>query len=89
MHKGCDNVIISTIYFLSISYPQTTSLRVTPGKHDNDALSNVEMGVSDIHEAREDSSSYYDKSDKDSPLHRFSHKDSGSLNKGEHQVGER
>ena len=88
MHECRHIAIISTIYFLSTSYPQTTSLRVTPGKHVNDALSNVEMGVSDIQEAREDSS-YYDKSNKDSPLHRFSHNDLGSLNKGEHQVGER
>ena len=73
--------------------PQGSSLRVTAGTHvlkDNDASTKMEPRIEDnMNEFPEDSSSYYDKSDKDSPLHRYDYKKSSHLNKGEHQVGER
>ena len=58
-------------------------------RKDNDASSKMETGIVDMNEFPDDSSSYYDKSDKDSPLHRYEYKESSHLNKGEHQVGER
>ena len=79
-------------HLISNRQPQGSSLRVTAGTHglkDNDATTNMEAGTGDMHEFPEDSSSYYDKSDKDSPLHRYDYKKSSHLNKGEHQVGER
>ena len=73
-------------------YPQGSSLRTTPGSHvlkDIGASDRVENEIGNTHEYHEDSSSHYDKSDKDSPLHRYGYKNAMSLNKGEHQVGER
>ena len=73
-------------------YPQGSSLRATPGTHifnEKDASAKLETGIGSIDEYHEDSSSYYDKSDKDSPIHRYGYKNATSLNKGEHQVGER
>ena len=62
----------------------------THGLKDNDASTKMEPQMEDnMNEFPEDSSSYYDKSDKDSPLHRYDLKKSSHLNKGEHQVGER
>ena len=79
-------------YLIWNRQPQGSSLRVnagTQGINDDDAAIKMEAGTGDMHEFPEDSSSYYDKSDKDSPLHRYDYKKSSHLNKAEHQVGER
>ena len=73
-------------------YPQGTSLRVTPSTNDlndPDISSKIEAGLGSACDFQDDSSSCYEKSDKDSPLHRYDFKNAKDLNMREYQDGER
>ena len=85
----CVNV---NVPFLLYRYPQGTSLRVTPSNNDlndPDISSKLEAGLGMAGDFQDDSSSYYDKSDKDSPLHRYDLKNMKDLNLREYPAGER
>ena len=79
------------MYFLLCRYPQGTSLRVAPSSNDlsgPDISSRIEAGLGSACDFQDDSSSYYDKSDKDSPLHRYDFKNATDLNLREYPSSE-
>ena len=89
------STLLNTFYVHSLvlcRYPQGTSLRVTPTTNDlnNPSVSpNTDVGLRSVCDFQDDSSSYYDKSDKDSPLHRYDMKNVKDLNIRDYEAGER
>ena len=80
------------LHFLLYRYPQGTSLRVAPSNNDlndPDISSKIEEGLGIAGDFQDDSSSYYDKSDKDSPLHGYDFKNMKDLNLREYPAGQR